>query len=183
MPLDHVFVPMTRADHLLFADWLSQPHIDGWWGNAQTELALVEEDMAHGPTDMRMVTLNGHSLAYIQDYPAHHWPAHHWPAPHFADQPRDARAIETFPGDPDYLGQGHAKTCICQRAAQLVQQRTVVLTDPDPHNMRALATYSAAGSIALDTRHCEDGDRVVVMQLCCLTPFILQDKPHGGVGV
>ncbi|QBY01031.1 GNAT family N-acetyltransferase [Rhodophyticola sp. CCM32] len=155
----YTFRKLTRADYPLIEIWLSQPHIGGWWGKAAAEIALMEEDIDNGPTDMRIVALDGHPFAFVQDYPAHHWPA-----PHFADLPADARAMDTFLGDPAFLGKGHARAYLRQRATDLMGTGTrAVAIDPDPTNTRAIVTYTAAGFDPVEERDCGDGDRVLVM--------------------
>lgn len=159
---DYAFRPMTRQDLPMFRDWLSQPHIDGWWGDGGTEARLVEEDMETGMVDMRIAQhLTGGratDFAYIQDYNAHAFGA-----PHYADQPRDARAIDTFLGDPAYLGRGFGAGYIAARLSQLRRDCPVILTDPDPANHRAIAAYARAGFRPLKTVPGEDGDPVTVM--------------------
>ena len=167
------FVKLTRDHYPLIESWLDQPHIGGWWGNSAVEIALMEEDFDRGPTDMRIVELEGRPFAFVQDYPAHHWPA-----PHFADLPADTRAMDTFLGDPDFLGKGHAQAYIRQRAIELMDQgASTIAIDPDPANTRAIATYTAAGFVPLEERECGDGDRVLVMlfqQQVAETPDIAQ---------
>ena len=161
-PRDYGFVPVTRADYPLLRDWLAQPHLGGWWGDPETEIALIEQDMESGPTDMRLVVhgATGRPFAYVQDYPAHHWPA-----PQFAGLPAGARAMDSFFGDPDFLGQGHGKGFLRQRATELLEAGAeMVLVDPDPANARAVAAYRGAGFAPLFTRPCEDGDPVLVME-------------------
>lgn len=154
------FRPLTRADYPLIRDWLNQPHIGGWWGEAAVEIALMEEDLVNGPTDMRIVELDGHPFAFVQDYPAHHWPA-----PQYAGQPAEARAIDTFLGDPAYLGQGHVQGYLRQRAEELLARGArAVLVDPDPSNARAVAAYRGAGFQPVGECPCEDGDTVLVMR-------------------
>lgn len=153
---DYIFRPLTRADYPLIRSWLCQPHIGGWWGTPDHEVALLEEEHGTGLTDVRIVTHDDTPFALIQDYSAHQWAA-----PQYADQPCAARAIDTFLGDPAFLGLGHAKAYIRKRARDL---KTPVLVDPDARNTRAIATYRAAGFNPVAMRPCEDGDPVVVMR-------------------
>ncbi|MEM1374939.1 MAG: GNAT family N-acetyltransferase [Pseudomonadota bacterium] len=155
----YTFEPMTRAALPMFKAWLAEPHIDGWWGDPGTEARLVIEDMADDKVDMRLACADGTPFAYIQDYNAHAFGA-----PHYADQPEDARAIDTFLGDPAFLGQGHGASYIAARLAQLRRDYPVVLTDPDPKNGRAIAAYARAGFTPFAIRPCEDGDPVQVMR-------------------
>ncbi|MEM1232695.1 MAG: GNAT family N-acetyltransferase [Pseudomonadota bacterium] len=152
------FRPMTRADLPLFKAWLDEPHIEGWWGDSGTEARLVEEDMKGDKVDMRLACHDGTPFAYIQDYNAHAFDA-----PQYEGQAAEARAIDTFLGDPAYLGQGHGAGYIAARLSELRRHYPAVLTDPDPKNTRAIAAYARAGFRPLDIRPCEDGDPVQVM--------------------
>ena len=150
---------MTRADYPMFRDWLAQPHIGGWWAEGSVELRLIEDEMDAQRVDMRIVTLDGHPFAFVQDYNAHAFGA-----PQYADQPEDARALDMFLGDPGYLGEGHASGFLRQRVADLLRDAPCVLVDPDPANTRAIATYRRAGFRPLAIRPCEDGGPVQVMR-------------------
>ncbi len=149
---------LTRADYPMFEGWLNQPHIDGWWDSAGVELRLIEEDMEKDIVQMHIALCDGTPFAYIQDYNAHAFDA-----PQYADQPEDARAIDTFLGDPAFLGQGHGSGYIAARLSELRRSYPVVLADPDPKNTRAIAAYARAGFRPLDICPCEDGDPVQVM--------------------
>lgn len=142
----------------MFKNWLAHPHMSGWWSDGATEARLVEKDMDKGVVDMRIVEYGDTPFAYIQDYNAHAFGA-----PHFARYDKDARAIDTFLGDPAFLGQGHGSAYIEARIRVLRQTYPVILTDPKPTNIRAIAAYTRAGFapevLALDER----GDGVQVM--------------------
>lgn len=154
------FVPLTRADLALLRRWLAEPHVREWWGDPDEEIALIEEDLDSGPTDMRLVVLEGHPFAYVQDYPAHHWPM-----PHYAGFAPGTRAVDTFLGDPAYLRRGHAPRYLRQRAAGLVAAGAAgVVIDPSPGNERAVRAYRRAGFVPRGIAPCEDGDPVLVMQ-------------------
>jgi len=155
---EYSFRPMTRDDFPMFRHWLAEPHIDGWWQDGETEQRLIEEDMEADLVDMRIAMIDGTPFAFIQDYGAHDFGA-----PHYADYPKDAGAIDTFLGDPAYLGQGHGSGYIAARLAELRGRYPMVLTDPDPQNTRAIAAYRRAGFRAQEVRPCEDGDLVLVM--------------------
>ncbi|MEM7670749.1 MAG: GNAT family N-acetyltransferase, partial [Pseudomonadota bacterium] len=110
----YTFIPMTLEALPMFKAWLEEPHIDGWWGEPGTEARLVEEDMEEDRVDMRLACADGTPFAYIQDYNAHAFGA-----PQYEDQPEDARAIDTFLGNPAFLGKGHGAGYIAARLAEL----------------------------------------------------------------
>ena len=158
MTAEYRFVPITPEDYPMLRGWLSQPHIDGWWGPPDHEIALIEGDRAARKTDMRIVWAD-RPFAYVQD-----WDVHQEGVPQFADQPRGTRAMDTFLGDPAYLGQGHAARYLRARALQLLAAGApVVGVDPDPANLRAIAAYERAGFAGDRVVPCEDGDPVRVM--------------------
>ncbi len=145
----------------MIRDWLSQPHIGGWWGDGWVETKLMDEDLFSGKTDMRIVwhVPTSRPFAYVQDYDVRAWPA-----PQYADLPEGARGLDTFLGDPDYLGKGHASGYLSARAAQLTTAGApVIAVDPDPENARAIATYARAGFEGDRITPCEDGDPVRIM--------------------
>jgi len=159
-PEPYGFPRLTRADYPLLRAWLAQPHVRAWWGDPEEEIALIEEDIDAGPTDMRLVTQAGHPFAYVQDYPAHHWGA-----PQFAAYPPGTRGMDTFLGDPAWLGQGHAPRYLHQRCMALVAEgATAVVIDPSPDNERAVRAYRRAGFVPRGLAPCEDGDAVLVME-------------------
>ncbi len=163
MPPDYRFRPLVATDRRLFDDWLGQPHMGGWWADAATEWAMIEQDWAEGrsDTDMRIVELDGYPFAYVQDYEVHAYAM-----PHYAALPRGARGIDCFLGDPAYLGQGHGAGFLRQRALQLLAAGApLVAVDPDPENTRAIACYAAAGFRGTDIVACEDGSPVRLMLL------------------
>lgn len=155
---EYTFRKFKRADYEMFECWLNQPHIDGWWESADLELRLIEQDMERDIVQMHIALCDGVPFAYIQDYNAHAFDA-----PHYADQAENARAIDTFLGDPAYLGQGHGSGYIAARLSELRRSYPAILTDPDVKNTRAIAAYARAGFRPLDIKPCEDGDPVQVM--------------------
>jgi hypothetical protein len=100
---DYSFPPLTRSDYARMRGWLDQPHVRAWWGDPDTEIALIDADIDGDTADLRLVAYQGRPFAYVQDYPAHHDPM-----PQYAEFPPGTRAMDTFLGEPDMLGQGHA---------------------------------------------------------------------------
>ena len=161
MPHDaYTFPRLTRADYPLLRGWLAQPHVRAWWGDPEDEIAMIDEDLDTGPTDMRLVALAGQPFAYVQDYPAHHWPM-----PHYADFPDGTRAVDTFLGDPAFLGRGHAARYLRQRCGELLAEGvTAVVIDPSPDNERAVRAYRRAGFTPRGLATNEEGKPALVMQ-------------------
>ncbi|MEL6521190.1 MAG: GNAT family N-acetyltransferase [Pseudomonadota bacterium] len=154
------FAPVNRADFPLLRHWLSQPHMAGTWGDPDEEIRLIESDM--DKVDMRIVWADA-PFAFVQDYPAFQWPA-----PQYAGLDPDTRAMDTFLGDPAYLGQGHGSGYLRQRATELCAAgASTVAVDPDPNNSRAIAAYRKAGFTPLQERRADDGKPALVMTFSC----------------
>ncbi|MGR3434909.1 MAG: GNAT family N-acetyltransferase [Shimia sp.] len=156
--MTYTFRPVTRGDYPLLVAWLAEPHIGGWWGAPETEIALIDEELDGDRVDERLVCLDGHPFAYVQDYGAHVWEA-----PQYAGLPPGTRGLDTFLGDPAFLGQGHAARYLRARAGDLARPGAPVAVDPDPANARAVAAYARAGFRGDAIVPCEDGTPVRVM--------------------
>jgi aminoglycoside 6'-N-acetyltransferase len=90
---------------------------------------------------MWIVSFEGRTFAYAQDYAVHVWPQ-----PHFAHLPSGSRAIDSFIGEPDMIGRGHGRAYLKLLAERLrVEGAPVVAIDPDVDNIRARRAYEKAG--------------------------------------
>lgn len=156
--MTYTFRPITRDDLPMFKAWLANPHIQGWWAEGGVEARLIEEELDTSNIDMRIVEHDGTPFAYVQDYNVHRWGL-----PQYSDLPKTARALDTFLGDPAYLGKGHATGYLRARLNDLHPTYPIVAVDPDPENTRAIAAYARAGFRPTKLTVCHDGDPVQVM--------------------
>ncbi len=155
---DYRFVPVTRADYPLLRRWLAEPHVAATWGEPEEEIALIEQDIDGGDCQMHVVHADA-PIGFIQD-----WCPHLVGVPHMTDLPQGTRAIDTFLGEPAYLGQGHAKAYVRQYVDRLlVQGAPLVATDPRLDNSRGLAMYRGAGFRDYAQRRCETDEMVQVL--------------------
>ena len=156
---EYRFVKVTRADTPMLHRWLAAPHVTATWGDPDAELALIDADIDGGDCQMHVVHDGDTPFGFIQN-----WGAHESNVPHLTDLPPGTRAIDTLIGEPDYLGQGHAKRYVRQYADQLLAQGAPrVCTDPRLTNPRGLAMYRAAGFQPYARRRCETDEVVQIL--------------------
>jgi aminoglycoside 6'-N-acetyltransferase len=139
--MSYTFRPADRRDLPMLERWLRTTEVVRWWGDPQEQAALLREDMDEPRMVMRIVALAGRPFAYAQDYDVHAWPQSH-----FADLPAGTRAIDSFIGEPDMIGQGHGSRYLRLLAQRLrADGAPVVAIDPDVENLRARRAYAKAG--------------------------------------
>jgi aminoglycoside 6'-N-acetyltransferase len=133
--------PVCADDLPMLRRWLESAETRRWWGDPDFELALIEEDLTNPLMRMRIVSLNGRPLAYVQDHDISAWPQDH-----LARFPAGTRALDTFIGEPDLIGRGHGQAYMRLIARQLIAEGApCVVVDPDPDNLRARHAYARAG--------------------------------------
>jgi aminoglycoside 6'-N-acetyltransferase len=132
---------MRSDDFPLIKRWLAEPHVAEWWGNPNEQYELVSTDIDEPAMDQFIVAADDRPFAYIQscDLAA-------WPDPAFGEQPRGARGIDQFIGEPDMIARGHGSAFIRVFVDDLLARGAPrVITDPDPMNGRAIRAYEKAG--------------------------------------
>jgi aminoglycoside 6'-N-acetyltransferase len=140
-PDTYSFRPMVAADLPTIRRWLATPHVAEWWGDPQEQFALVSGDLDHPSMQQFIVAIGDRSFAYLQCYNPAAWPNHG-----FGAIAQDARGIDQFIGEPDFIGQGHGSRFIRAFVDDLLQAGApLVLTDPSPQNTRAIRAYEKAG--------------------------------------
>jgi RimJ/RimL family protein N-acetyltransferase len=126
--------------------WLLRPHVAAWWGEAETIDALRADyidDRRPNATRAYIATIAGVPLGFIQCYVVMGSGGGWWED----ETDPGARGIDQFLADPDRLGRGLGRAMIGAFVEQLFMDPavTVVQTDPDPVNLRAIRCYEAAG--------------------------------------
>ena len=156
---DYGFRPMTEADMPMARRWLETPEVQRWWGDADGQVSLLEEDLHDPRMAMWIVSYKGLPFAYIQDYDPTSWAMHH-----FGDLPPGSRGIDQFIGEPDMLNRGHGSAFIRAHVDRLISEGApAVGTDPDPSNGRAIRAYEKAGFLAVRETLDWEGQPVLLM--------------------
>ena len=151
--------PVSAEDLPMLRRWLQSPEPRRWWGDPDFELALIEEDLSNPLMRMRIVSLDGRPFAYVQDYAIASWPQ-----PFLVHLPPGTRAVDTFIGEPDMVGQGHGAAFLRLVAEALIGEGApCVVIDPDPENLRARRAYERAGFVEEGLVQTPEGEAVLMV--------------------
>ena len=132
------FRQVTMEDLDLLNAWQSHPHVREWWS---ADEPYDERDLNDPLVARWIVSTNGNSFGFMQDYGLQGLERHH-----FAHLPEGTRGIDQFIGDPKMIGLGHGSAFIAQRMQALCERGVpVIATDPHPENTRAIAVYRKLG--------------------------------------
>jgi len=125
----------------MIAGWLAEPHWARWWGEPETELAAIRDNIDSISVEPLIVELNGRPIGYLQSYDPHLEDEHP-----YNDQPFGTLGIDLSIGPPELLGVGHGPAILGQFIERLFSEGTPrVIIDPDPSNARAIRAYEKAG--------------------------------------
>ena len=141
------FHPITAEDLSMLHGWLHRPHVAQWWGPAESidELRRDHIDGASEPraTHAFIVHHAGRAIGFLQCYFVMGSGDGWWED----ETDEQARGIDQFLAHAADLNRGLGRAMISAFVAQLfaTSQATVVQTDPNPDNIRAIRCYRAVG--------------------------------------
>jgi aminoglycoside 6'-N-acetyltransferase len=149
---------MSAADLPLVRRWLHAPHVTQWWGEPDTQFALVSGDLDEPAMDQFMVSSAGRPFAYLQCYDPTAWPNNG-----FGVQPAGTRGIDQFIGEADMIGRGHGSALIRGFIDGVLANGVPrIVTDPDPDNARAIRAYEKAGFQKMRLVQTPDGSALLM---------------------
>lgn len=158
------FRPLTRADFPLLRQWLQTPEVAAWWGDADTELRLIDEHLDLDVMDCFLILEDGQPVGYLQSYPTGVWEGDL-----FAAEPPGTRGVDLFLGAPGALGRGLGTRALKAFLARLFAQGVpAVCIDPDPANARAIRAYEKAGFRPFG--RVEEGPYAPALLMRCVRP-------------
>jgi aminoglycoside 6'-N-acetyltransferase len=142
--------PAGASDLPLLAAWRRQAHVRRWWGPPEVEPEA--EKLRRAEVAMWVAGLDGHPLAFVQDYAVADWSPHH-----FDYLPPGSRGMDVYIGAPEALGRGHGAGIVRQHVDRLFGLGVpAVGIDPHPDNERARRAFARAGFVTahgpVDTR-------------------------------
>jgi aminoglycoside 6'-N-acetyltransferase len=160
MASPYQFRPMSTEDLPMVRRWLEAPHVAQWWHDPDAQFALVSEDLDHPAMDQFIVTTDERPFAYLQCYDPSAWPDNGLGA-----HPDGTRGIDQFIGEPDMVDQGHGSALIRSFVDDLLEAGTpLVVTDPDPENIRAVRAYEKAGFQKVRLVNTPDGRALLMVR-------------------
>ncbi len=149
---------LTNGDLALLRGWFNTAHVKAWWPDADRQIARITDDMKNPSINMHIVGLSQLPFAFVCDFDAGTSGR-----PEFTDLPVGSRAMETFVGNPDFLGPGHATGYIEAWVRALRRKYTLVAVGPNTTDTRAIAIFRQAGFHNRRLAPTRDGKLVQVM--------------------
>lgn len=142
------FRPVTRRDLPMISGWLAEPHLVEWWGDPETSLAEIGENIDSVSVEALIVELDGTPIGYLQSYDPHLEDDHP-----YQDQPFGTLGIDISIGRPELVGMGHGSAIVRQFAEEMLAEgASRIVIDPHPSNARAIRAYEKAGFRPIGTR-------------------------------
>ena len=138
------FVFLREADFPLLHTWLQRAHVSAWWPTPTVdELRADYFGPEADPTQAFIAWHEGEPTGFIQCYKVMHSGDGWWPD----ETDPGARGIDQFLADGARLGQGLGRAMIRAFVQKMFRDPavTVIQTDPQPGNERAIRCYRAAG--------------------------------------
>lgn len=148
----------------MLREWLMRPHVAAWWGAAETidELRFNYLDVAGQANATRafIAELDDAPIGFVQCYFVMGSGDGWWED----ETDPGARGIDQFVCDADRLGQGLGRAMVRVFVDELFLDPavTVVQTDPDPTNERAIRCYEAAGFVRVGRVTTPDGEAMLM---------------------
>lgn len=158
------FEPILERDLAMVHEWLQRPHVAQWWGPAEPIDELRDyclgEDAEPNATRAFIAWHASICIGFIQAYVVKNSGEGWWPE---VTDP-GARGIDQFLANESMLAQGIGSSMVRAFLDRLFTDPavTVVQTDPDPTNERAIRAYARAGFRAVGTGLTPDGPALLM---------------------
>jgi aminoglycoside 6'-N-acetyltransferase len=152
------FRPVTTDDLDLLRRWFNAAHVKAWWPDVDRQIARITDNLEKSQSSMHIVELGNLPFALVSDFDANTSAR-----PEFTDFPVGTRAMETFVGNADFLGPGHATGYIEAWVRTLRRRYTLVAVAPNTTDTRAISIYRQAGFHHRRLAPTRDGKLVQVM--------------------
>lgn len=157
---------LAENDLAMLHEWLLRPHIAEWWGAAESVEELradyLEQAEAENATEAFIAYYQNAPIGFIQCYVVMGSGDGWWEE----ETDPGARGIDQFLANPEQLNAGLGRAMIRAFIAKIFAdpEVTVIQTDPNPNNLRAIRCYTAAGFQAVGEVMTPDG---LALLMCC----------------
>jgi aminoglycoside 6'-N-acetyltransferase len=171
------FRRVTRADFVLIAQWLAEPHVHRWWNHDWTP-AAIERDFGGSvdgtePSRDYLVLLDGRPIGLIQYSRYEDYPEYLEELRPFVEMPSGAVSIDYLIGDPNMSGHGVGRTMIAAFAEHVWRDNPMARAIVVPVSLGNVASWKAllgagfrlAGRGELKPDNPIDGPRHEILQL------------------
>jgi RimJ/RimL family protein N-acetyltransferase len=173
---DFKFSLVSEQDLAMLRDWLLRPHVAEWWGTADS-IEVLREDYVQGigapnATRAYIALLASRPIGFIQSYVVRGSGGGWWED----EEDPGARGIDQFLANTEQLGQGIGSSMIRAFLDHLFSDSTVtvVQTDPDPKNERAIRCCTRAGFCRVREVVTPDGPALLMR---CERPAVTHGEP------
>lgn len=181
--LDFKFFPLREEDLSMLQEWLGRPHAAAWWQPTPAIHELRDDyivaAMRPNATRAYIAHLNGAPIGFIQSYVVKDSGDGWWED----ETDPGARGIDQFLADESQLSKGIGRAMIRAFLAKLFLDPdvTVVQTDPNPANARAIRCYAAAGFRLVGEVKTPDGQALLMRCTRETLAQVTQDRPNASV--
>lgn len=173
-PSEFSFRAVAEADLPLLQEWLTRPHVAAWWDDPGSIDQLRDDYVTHAheprATLAYIASRGGRDVGFIQCYCVMGCGGGWWED----ETDPGARGIDQFLVDGAALSQGIGRALIRAFIQRVFADPavTVIQTDPDPTNERAIRCYVAAGFRPVGTVATPDGD-ALLLKIDRLAPRVI----------
>ena len=163
----------------MLREWLLRPHVAEWWGPAESIDELRESYIAgveqRSTTRAYIVRVDERPIGFIQSYVVMGSGGGWWEN----ETDPGARGTDQFLAEPGDLNRGIGSAMLRVFVDRLFEDpsATVVQTDPDPLNTRAIRCYARAGFVPAGVVETPDG-RALLMK--CYRSRDSSSRPYPG---
>jgi RimJ/RimL family protein N-acetyltransferase len=162
--LEFTFDPLRELDLPMLREWLRRPHVARWWGPAESieelrENYIVDVDNPDA-TRAYIAKMGGEPIGFIQCYVVMGSGGGWWEG----ETDPGARGTDQFLAEEHQLGRGLGRAMVRAFVQRLFDDSsvTVVQTDPDPGNERAIRCYARAGFESVGVVATPDGPALLM---------------------
>ncbi len=156
------FKPLAKHHLDLLVTWLNKPHVKQWWNDGLSPEQIKRkygERIGDKIVQPFIIYLYGKPIGFIQYYYANKVGGGWWP-----DISPGVVGIDQFIGEEKYIDKGFGTVFIHQFIKRLFNDEKIIkiITDVDPHNIRAIRCYQKVGFELEKEIATPDGDALLM---------------------